>query len=339
MLGLDRAPEVKIRRKLGELAAAGRAADLQLAIAEPHASTRPDDLGFLYTDGRTRAYFGTREAQKTHVARLRFPSAATGETWVTGQSGDPLLVVIGGPSDSLAARIKDLLPGLRGICGEHARPVLCFDRGGWSPGLFAEVIAAGFGLLTYRENIAGKPVPGLPGEEFSQVAGAAVIYRMTSRRREENWFRYGRARLDAPVEAARRKLAQAQAAARQVPAMIPRAEHNPAMMRLETQAKLITHAVKMAAYNAGTALARALHGRYARAAGDEACALIREALHASGDIIPGDGTLTVRPGPLSATRRTRAIAALCGQLNDTRVCYPGTSLVLRFEVKDHPGTT
>jgi transposase len=468
VLGLDRAPEAKtIRRKLGELAAAGRAAQLQMAIARHHAATRPDDLGFLYIDGHTRAYFGTREVQKTHVARLKFPSPATEETWVTGQSGDPLLVVIGEPSDSLAARIKDLLPGLRGICGEHAKPVLCFDRGGWSLDLFAEVIAAGFGLLTYRKNASGKPVPDVADDKFAQVtwtgddkrertyeaaesrvtltvpsgehkgedldlrqvtrrdkgrqvhilttAGTdelppgGVVYRMTGRWREENWFRYGRAhfaldsldsyavipedpgrkvpnpakktasaavqaarkaladaeqarqgtlgelknpapgqqititnamlaRLDAPVEAARRKLAQAQAAARQVPAKIPLAEHNPHMVRLETEAKLITHAVKMAAFNAETALARALHGRYARA-GDEAYALIREALHASGDIIPGQDTLTIRLSPLSAPRRTTAIAALCDWLNDARVCYPGTSLTLRFEVKDHPGTT
>jgi hypothetical protein len=41
----------------------------------------------------------------------------------------------------------------------------------------------------------------------------------------------------------------------------------------------------MAAYNAETALARALHGHYARA-GDEAYAVIREALAVSGDIRP-----------------------------------------------------
>ena len=48
-------------------------------------------------------------------------------------------------------------------------------------------------------------------------------------------------------------------------------------------------------------------------AGDEACALIREALTASGDIIPARGTLTIRLDPLTAPRRTRAIAALCGR--------------------------
>ena len=52
VLGLDRAPEVKtIRRKLGELAAAGKAADLIMALARRHAAARPDALGFLTWTG------------------------------------------------------------------------------------------------------------------------------------------------------------------------------------------------------------------------------------------------------------------------------------------------
>jgi hypothetical protein len=92
----------------------------------------------------------------------------------------------------------------------------------------------------------------------------------------------------------------------------------------------------MAAYNAETALARALDGHYARA-GDEAYALIREALTASGDIIPGPGELLIRLDPLTAPRRTQALAALCDQLNQAASRYPGTDLVLRYEVKPHPG--
>jgi hypothetical protein len=145
------------------------------------------------------------------------------------------------------------------------------------------------------------------------------------------------ARLGAPVEAARRKLQTAQATAKATPAKIPLSQHNPDMVRLETETKLITHAIRMAACNAETALARALNGHYSRA-DDEAYALIREALGASGDIIPGDGTLTIRLDPLSAGRRTRAIAALCTQLNATEAKYPGTGLTLRYEIKNHPGT-
>ena len=168
VLGLDRAPEVKtIRRKLGELAAAGKAADLQLALARHHAAASPGTLGFLYIDGHTRAYFGKRDIQKMHLARLKFPGPATEETWVTGSAGDPLLVVIAQPSSSLAAQIRDLLPALRDITGPGARPVLCFDRGGWSPALFADITDAGFDLLTYRKNDTGKDIPDLPGDAFS----------------------------------------------------------------------------------------------------------------------------------------------------------------------------
>ena len=67
------------------------------------------------------------------------------------------------PSSSLAAQIRDLLPALRDITGPGARPVLCFDRGGWSPALFADIADAGFDLLTYRKNDAGKDIPDLPG--------------------------------------------------------------------------------------------------------------------------------------------------------------------------------
>ena len=44
---------------------------------------------------------------------------------------------------------------------------LCFDRGGWSPELFADIIDARFDLLTYRKNEAGKDIPALPAEAFS----------------------------------------------------------------------------------------------------------------------------------------------------------------------------
>ncbi len=469
VLGLDRAPEVKtIRRKLGELAAAGKAAELQLALARHHAAASPGTLGFLYIDGHTRAYFGKRDIQKMHLARLKFPGPATEETWVTGSAGDPLLVVMAQPSSSLAAQIRDLLPALRDITGPSAKPVLCFDRGGWSPALFADITDAGFDLLTYRKNEAGNDIPDLPGEAFSAAAwagddgrehaydlagttisltvsegehkgrvlelrqvtrrkpgdtrqvhilttrpaaalpAAAVIYRMTSRWREENYFRYGRAhfaldaldtyattpedparmvpnpakktaaaavkaarktlagaaaareeklaalrspapgtstvitnqvlaRLDAPVTAARRDLDAAKAAAKAIPAKIPLADHNPAMVKLDTETKLITHAIRMAACNTETILARALNGRYARA-GDEAYALIREALHTSGDITTRGNVLNIRLDPLSAPRRTRALAALCEQLNTAPATYPGTTLALHYQVKEHPGT-
>jgi hypothetical protein len=129
----------------------------------------------------------------------------------------------------------------------------------------------------------------------------------------------------------------AQDAAAAVPARVRLGEIAPDMVRLEAEVKQITHAIRMAACNAETTLARALDGRYARA-GDEAYALIREALTVSGDIIPGHDELLVRLDPLTAPRRTQALAALCDQLSQGRTRYPGTGLILRYSVKPHPGT-
>jgi transposase-like protein len=466
VLGLDRAPEVKtIRRKLGELAAAGKAADLIMTLARRHAAARPDTLGFLHVDGHARVYYGTRTVQKTHIARLKFPAPATVETWVTGQDGDPVFVVAAEPSDSLAGELRRLLPQLRQVVGAGRRVTVCFDRGGWSPALFADITGAGFDLLTWRKG----PAPDLPAATFTTItcaddrgreheydladtavtltisdgprkgqtvslrqvtrrvpgrgggtrqihaltsrtdlAAGEVCWRLTSRWREENYFRYARTHfaldaldshaatpddpdrkvpnpakkaaaaqvrraeilaaaaearrdaslaalrnpppgqpalitnqmisaLDAPVEAAWAELQAAQDVAAAIPARIRLAEIAPDMVRLEAEVKQITHAIRMAAYNAETALARALDGRYARA-GDEAYALIREALTSSGDIIPGHGELLIRLDPLTAPRRTQALAALCDQLSQAQACYPGTGLVLRYEVKSHPGT-
>lgn len=78
-----------------------------------------------------------------------------------------------------------------------------------------------------------------------------------------------------------------------------------------------------------------IHTGYARA-GDEAHTLVRQALTGSGDIDPGDGVLTVRLDPLPTQRATTAIAQLCEHLTATQTRYPGTNLILRYEVKIRP---
>ena len=139
-----------------------------MALARRHAAARPDTLGFLYVDGHARVYYGTRTVQKTHVARLKFPAPATMETWVTGQDGDPVFMVTAEPSDSLAGELRRLLPDLRAIAGQGRRVTVCFDRGGWSPALFADITAAGFDLLTWRKG----PAPDLPADAFTTITCA-----------------------------------------------------------------------------------------------------------------------------------------------------------------------
>jgi hypothetical protein len=104
---------------------------------------------------------------------------------------------------------------------------------------------------------------------------------------------------------------------------------------MHRRAKLIHHAIRIAAYNTTRSLARAIvtdtgHAR-------EAHTLIRTALAGSGDIIPDHHTLHIRVDPLAAPRHTAAIAELCQALNTTDTVDLGTTLTLRYSVKSHRG--
>ena len=144
-------------------------------------------------------------------------------------------------------------------------------------------------------------------------------------------------RLTADLRAAEADLDTAQDTHRAIPARLPLGQVNPGQQVLDIQTKLITHAIRIAAFNTATTLARAIrvHTGYARA-NHEAHALIRQALTGSGDIDPGDGVLTVRLDPLPTRRATTAIAELCEHLTATQTRYPGTNLILRYEIKTRP---
>jgi hypothetical protein len=471
VLGLDRAPEVKtIRRKITALAATGRADELLAAMAAAHVArldkTDPHLTAVFYVDGHVRAYQGTRKIAKTHLSRLRCPAPATVETWVSDAAGDPVLVVMAEPGASLAMELRRLLPDLRRAVGDDRRVLVGFDRGGWSPTLFAHMDAEGFDVLTWRKVPADDVDPNLfadltyldetgrghqwrvadttvdlpieddqvftmrqvsllvannksgreeQGQDSTRqihilttrgdLPVEQVIYRMGSRWRQENYFRYARMHFDldshdayatteddparlvpnpakkkahrvvlaararydralaatdaamletvspppgqsvlitnadhdeltADLRAAEAHLDTAQEAHRQVPARLPLGQVNPGQQVLDVQTKLIGHAIRIAAFNTATALARAIrvHTGYARA-NDEAHALVRQTLTGSGDIDPRDGTLVVRLDPLPTGRATTAIAQLCEYLTATQTRYPGTNLILRYEVK------
>ncbi|MGK2902574.1 MAG: helix-turn-helix domain-containing protein, partial [Mycobacterium sp.] len=453
MLGLDRAPEVKtIRRKIGCLAAAGKAGDWITAMAARHVQDRPEQAAVCYVDGHVRAYQGTRKIAKTHVPRLKFPAPATLETWVCDAAGDPLLVVMAEPGASLAAELRRLIPDLRAMVGDGRRVLVGFDWGGWSPALFADLHTAGLDTLTWRKgpiadldealftehthtdergrthtwaladtevelDIADGP---RKGEVFAMrqvslhdtaatrqmhilttrrdLPAAQIRYRMGSRWRQENHYRYARMHFDldshdsyrtdqddpdpmvpnpakklayARVEKARRALHSAEntrdrevlqvslpppghtimvtntmintintgvhtadteldaalTAHQQLPARLPLAQVHPGQQVLDTETKLIHHAIRIAAFNTAQYLARAILTAtgYTRA-DDEAHTLIRTALAGSGDIIPNHdtNTLHIRLDPLPAPRHTAAIDELCQALNDTHTVYPGT---------------
>jgi len=150
VLGLDRAPEVKtLRRKLARLAAVGRAAQFGQALAKQRVALRGEALGFLYTDGHVRVYHGQHTLPKAHVARMRISLPATSDYWVNDSSGDPLFVVTAEANAGLVKMLPGILAQVRALVGKR-RLTVVFDRGGFSPKLFLQILDD-FDLLTYRK--------------------------------------------------------------------------------------------------------------------------------------------------------------------------------------------
>ena len=151
VLGLDRAPEVKtLRRKLARLAAHGRAAEFGRALAQRRVAQQGAAIGFLYVDGHVRVYHGQRRLPKAHVAQMRLSMPATSDYWVNDTEGDPLFVVTAEANASLVKMLPGILQQVRSLVGKR-RITAVFDRGGYSPKLFQQILSAGFDLLTYRK--------------------------------------------------------------------------------------------------------------------------------------------------------------------------------------------
>ena len=79
------------------------------------------------------------------------------------------------------------------------------------------------------------------------------------------------------------------------PARLPLAQVNPGQQVLDIQPKLISHAIRIAAFNAAATLARdaRVHTGHARA-NHQAHNLVRQGLTSSAGIDPSDGVLTIR---------------------------------------------
>jgi transposase len=151
VLGLDRAPEVKtLRRKLARLAAHGRAAEFGRALAQRRVAQRAAALGFLYVDGHVRVYHGQYRLPKAHVAQMRLSMPATTDYWVNDTAGEPLFVITAEANAGLVKMLPSILQQVRALLGQR-RVTVVFDRGGYSPKLFQQILAADFDLLTYRK--------------------------------------------------------------------------------------------------------------------------------------------------------------------------------------------
>jgi hypothetical protein len=181
VLGLLRAPEVKtVRRKLQEMAQAGRAHAWLRALAQRWLRAWDDALGVLYLDGHVRVYYGQHKLPKTRVARRNLCLPAVTDYWVNDVWGEPVLVVTAPANAALTRMLPTLLVEVERLGGGRVGTAV-FDRGGWSPRLFAALRSRGWHLLTYRK---GKRRPH-PRRGFAEqrmtIDGREVRYTLSER--------------------------------------------------------------------------------------------------------------------------------------------------------------
>ncbi|MFZ1587399.1 MAG: putative transposase [Candidatus Microthrix parvicella] len=449
LLGLDRAPEVRrVRQRMAALGEQNRGDELFKALADRHVNNNPEACGVFYVDGHVRAYHGQSKVPKAHVARIRMSMPAELDTWISDGRGDGILVWQAEPGASLVGELKRVATEIRELVGPNRRPTIIFDRGGWSPALFAQLDAAGFDIATYRKyKVTPEPRNRFTEHQLVDDLGrtqtylladrdvrlaythnktkrrfdcrqivrldptsghqtqiittrtdpdpAPLAYAMFSRWRQENFFRYMRAHYglealdtyettpDDPartvpnpakkaaakhIRQAKTELAKAEAiegrahlspgrtpagdrivadaldiqrteladlktAARAIPVRVPVTDITPAAARLNDNTKRIHDAIRMATYNAETALARLLAPHYTRA-NHEARSLLHEIFTSPADIHTHNNKLHITIAPLSNPRRTRALQALCDDLTATQTLYPGTNLTLTYTTKN-----
>ena len=176
VLGLPRVAEVKtIRRKLRELAGRGRAAVFHRRLARHRARQYDDALAYLYVDGHVRAYSGKRKIGKAYVTSRKSVLRAETDYWVNLSNGQPLLVVHAQANERLTQMMKTVVNEVRTVIGDR-RPMIVFDRGGWSQSLFRMLVAEGVYFMTYRK----APLPDWGGgrvrERRLKIDGHTVTY-------------------------------------------------------------------------------------------------------------------------------------------------------------------
>ena len=152
IVGLDRAPEVKtVRRKLSMLASKKRAHRLMEKLAQQRIAQDEQRIAFLYIDGHVREYHGKHALPKTKKAQRQVAGPAVTDTWVNDPQGDPLLVVNSEMNAGLTQMLEPVLTDVKGLVPSDRRITVIFDRGGYSPKLFARLVQGGFDVITYRK--------------------------------------------------------------------------------------------------------------------------------------------------------------------------------------------
>jgi len=184
IVGLDRMPEVKtVQRKFTVLAAMERAKQLMDELARQRIAQDEARVAFLYADGHVREYHGKAPLFSAKKPQRQVATPAVTDTWVHDARGEPLLVVTSEVNAHLTQILDVVLADVRRVIGDQRRITLIFDRGGFSPKLFARLIARGCDIITYRKGKSGKQPKRRFSTERETINGLDREYELCDRPR------------------------------------------------------------------------------------------------------------------------------------------------------------
>lgn len=166
--------------------------------------------------------------------------------------------------------------------------------------------------------------------------GIEAVTNPESLRATMRGFKIAHGKLGREIRAAMKRVTALRAKRDKTPRRVPVAQTvTGEVVKLAPERKLLTNILKMVAYQAESELYRMVAPYYKRTE-DEGRTLIQAALASAADLEVTETELRVNIAPQSSTHRTKAIAALCEELNRTNIVFPGTKLRLRYAIKVRP---
>jgi transposase len=150
VMGRSKAACVKtLRRKLDELSQQRQAAHLGTLLARHWLEVGLINASYLYVDGHTKVYNGTRLVPEVWDSHRRMPLPGIVQYFVNDLHGRPLLVVAEDVRGNLAKSLPSVIAAVRKVVGDRRFTVI-FDRGGYDGQLFTWLVEQGLDFITYQ---------------------------------------------------------------------------------------------------------------------------------------------------------------------------------------------
>jgi hypothetical protein len=164
--------------------------------------------------------------------------------------------------------------------------------------------------------------------------GLEALTNLEHQRRTMRGFKTAQGKLSQKLLRAWQRVLQLEKRRATVPRRVPiQAVTEEPVVKLAPERKHLTNLIKMVAYQAESDLLRLVAPHYRRA-DDEGRTLIQSALASAADLEVTQTELRVTLAPQSSPHRSRAIAALCQELNQTKTIFPGSRLRLHYAIRE-----